>query len=112
MLGIIILYLHTIWNLPGPKRVATLLSLDISGAFDYSSHERLVHNLRKRRIPLILINWIISFLKDRETIIKLFEGESQPYKVTTGIPQGSPISLILFLFFITDLLDITNYDAL
>ena len=94
------------------KRVATLLSLDIAGAFDHSSYKRLIYNLRRRRIPLILINWIVSFLKNRETTIKLFEGESQPYKVATGIPQGSPISPILFLFFIADLLDTTNYEAL
>jgi hypothetical protein len=65
-----------------------------------------------RRIPPILINWINSFLQDRETTIKLFEGESPPFKVTTGIPQGSPISPILFLFFIADLLDATNNEAL
>jgi retrotransposon-encoded endonuclease/reverse transcriptase-like protein len=76
---------HAIWGLPGPKRVATLLSLDISGAFDNVSHERLAHDLKKRRIPLILINWIISFLQDRETTIKLFKGESPPFKVIIGI---------------------------
>ena len=76
---------YTIWGLPGPKRVATLLSLDIAGAFDNVSHKRLAHDLKMRRIPLILINWIISFLQDRETTIKLFEGESPLFKVRTGI---------------------------
>jgi hypothetical protein len=103
---------HTIWNLPGSKRVATLLSLDISGAFDHVSHERLVHNLRKRRIPPTIIGWVSSFLRGRETTIKLFEGESQCFKVATGIPQGSPVSPILFLFFVADLLDATNNEAL
>ena len=32
--------------------------------------------------------------------------------VETGIPQGSPISPILFLFFVADLLDATNNEAL
>ena len=32
--------------------------------------------------------------------------------IKTGIPQGSPISSILFLFFIADLLDTTNDEAL
>jgi hypothetical protein len=103
---------HEIWNLPGAKRVATLLSMDISGAFPNVSHSRLLHNLRKRKIPLAYTSWVESFLKDRKTTIKLFEGESHEFTAETGIPQGSPTSPILFLFFIADLLDLTNNTAL
>ncbi|KAI1003707.1 hypothetical protein K3495_g4497 [Podosphaera aphanis] len=39
--------IHTIWG-KDKKQVASLLSLDISGAFDNVSHERLVHNLREK----------------------------------------------------------------
>ena len=102
---------HEVWNLPGPKQVATILSLDISGAFDHVSHERLAHNLRKRKIPLPMVRWVQSFVSDRTTTIKVVEGESQLYRVNTGIPQGSPISPILFLFFISDLLDIVENEA-
>ncbi|KAI1003648.1 hypothetical protein K3495_g4561 [Podosphaera aphanis] len=42
--------IHTIWG-KDKKMVASLLSLDISGAFDNVSHERLFHNLRKKGIP-------------------------------------------------------------
>ena len=87
------------------------MSMDISGAFDHVSWPRLLHNLRKRRIPLVYIRWIESFLNNRTTTIKLFEGESQPFATTTGIPQGSPVSPIIFLFFIADLLDTTNNEA-
>src|SRR5665213_1346058 len=103
---------HTIWGLPGSQQVATLLSLDILGAFDYVSHERLKYNLYKRRVPTALVRWISSFLQERETTIKVFEGESEQFRVVTGIPQGSPISPILFLFFIADLLEVVNNDAL
>jgi hypothetical protein len=77
---------HEIWNLPGAKRVATLLSMDISGAFPNVSHRRLIHNLRKRKIPTAYTNWVGSFLKERKTTIKLFEGESQEFTAETGIP--------------------------
>ena len=42
------------WNSNTP--VTSLLMLDVSGAFDNMSHQRLLHNLRKRRIPLALIS--------------------------------------------------------
>ena len=44
--------------------VTSLLMLDVSGAFNNVSHQRLLHNLRKRRIPLNMISWIGSFLQD------------------------------------------------
>ena len=98
--------------MPGPPKIVTILSLDISGAFDYVSHERRLHNLRKRQVPHAIIRWVSSFLKDRQTKVKLPEGESGWLQVNTGIPQGSPISPILFLFFNADLLDTVNNESL
>ncbi len=67
--------LHTIiekiyeaWNSPEPQ-VASLLLLDVSGAFDNVSHARLLHNLRKCRIDERIVRWIASFLVDRSTVI-------------------------------------------
>ena len=61
-LQLIIEQVHTIWGFPGPQRVATLLSLDISGVFNHVSHERLIANLQKRRIPTQIVQWVYSFL--------------------------------------------------
>jgi hypothetical protein len=44
--------------------------------------------------------------------VKIYEGETEPMEVKTDIPQGSPILPILFLFFVQDLLNITNNEAL
>src|SRR5947207_15380446 len=44
--------------------------------------------------------------------MKVYKGETEPMNVETGIPQGSLILLILFLFFMADLLDATNNEAL
>ena len=83
-----------------------MLMLDVSRAFDNVSHQRLVHCLRKRRIPIPIVKWIQSFLTGRSTCIKLPEGTSERFLTPTGIPQGSPISPILYLFYNADLLDI------
>lgn len=42
--------IHTVWNC-GNQWVASMLCLDIAGAFDYVSHPRLLHILRRHGIP-------------------------------------------------------------
>ena len=69
------------------KRIASLLCLDGSGAFDNVSHQRLAHCLRKRQIPEAIINWIMSFLSNRHISLLLQEGLCCPNEaVATGIP--------------------------
>ncbi|KAI0991845.1 hypothetical protein K3495_g16342, partial [Podosphaera aphanis] len=58
--------IHTIWG-KDKKQVASLLSLDISGAFDNVSHERLIHNLKEKGIPRWISQFIESFLDERTT---------------------------------------------
>lgn len=60
---------HTVWG-QGNNKVASLLSFDVAGAFDTVSHSRLLHNLRKHRIPNWIICWVESFLTDRTTTLR------------------------------------------
>ena len=58
------------WN---KDQVASLLMLDISGAYDYICKNCLLHNLRKRKINPEMVGLIASFLSDRTTIMKTNE---------------------------------------
>ena len=93
---------HGAWR---TKRIATMLSLDMSGAFDKVNHQRLLHNLRTKGIPEYLVKHVQSFLTGRTTIITLPGYQSKIYQVQCGIPQGSTLSPILFLFFAATLLE-------
>jgi hypothetical protein len=102
-LQLVIEQVHSTWL--SKKHVASMLSLDISGAFDTVHHGRLLDNLRLKTIPGWLIRWTQAFLHNRTTTL-LIDGEiTAPYQLTTGVPQGSPLSPILFLFYNSPLLD-------
>ena len=108
--------IHTVWG-QGNDKIATLLSMDVAGAYDTVSHRRLIHNLRKRKIPKWITDWVDNFLNERSTTLAIHSRVTGIFEVRTGIPQGSPISPILYLFYNADLLDIcerpgTNTSAL
>jgi ribonuclease HI len=94
--------IHDAW---ADGKIASLLLLDVSGAFDNVSRPRLLHNLRKRRVPQMMVRWIDSFMSDRTTTLKLQEYTAPSAPIQTGIPQGSPLSLNLYLFYNADLIE-------
>jgi retron-type reverse transcriptase len=101
---IILEKIYETWNMP-EETVASLLLLDVSGAFDNVSHARLLHNLRKRRIDERTVRWIASLLTNRSTNISFNGYKSETYNTPTRNPQGSPLSPILYLFYNADLIE-------
>ena len=95
--------IQTAWK-ARPGCVVSMLALDLGGAFDNVSHERLLHIIRTEGYPQWITQCVQSFLSNRKTKI-LFSGyESNWFHTQAGIPQGSPLSPILFLLFISELL--------
>jgi len=93
---------HTAWD---NKKIATMLSLDLSGAFDRVVPERLQHVLRMRRIPEWFTRWIDNFMSERTTTLIVDGVESPSFPIIRGVPQGSPLSPVIFVFYIADLLE-------
>lgn len=99
--------IYEAWN-RGRGQVASLLLLDVSGAFDNVSHRRLLHNLRKRRVDEKVVRWISSLLEDRYTKILIDGFKTELHKICTGTVQGSPLSPILYIFYNADLIENCN----
>ncbi|RDI82983.1 hypothetical protein Vi05172_g6866 [Venturia inaequalis] len=85
--------------------VVTVMGTDIESAFDRVDRAKLLHILYDRGIPDWLINCISSFLSDRTTKIAIPGFQSEFLNVLLGIPQGSPLSPILWSFFLAPLLE-------
>jgi hypothetical protein len=104
-LDLLLSIVRTTWAAGG---VATLLSLDMSGAFDNVIKDKLLALLHRKEIPQHLVGWVASFMRDRRTRLSFDGKDSDPLPVPAGIPQGSPISPILFLFYNSELVDLCN----
>ena len=86
-------------------KVTSALTFDIKGYFDFVNHKRLLHELRRKNLPLEYIKWTESFLSNREAAICI-DGQCGPTKpVDNGIPQGSPVSPVLAAYYSAELLE-------
>ena len=62
-------------------------------------------------IPPIFIRWIRSFLADRRACAQLFNVFSSSRRFAQGLPLGSILAPLLFLFHINDLASTLNDNA-
>jgi Reverse transcriptase (RNA-dependent DNA polymerase) len=93
---------QTAWN---TGKVTSALTFDIKGYFDFVNHKRLLHELRRKNIPLEYVKWTESFLTNREAAICI-DGKCGVMKpVDNGIPQGSPVSPVLAAYYSAELLE-------
>jgi hypothetical protein len=93
---------HAAWDAGG---TTSLLALDVSGAFDRVDHTRLLDVMRRKGFPHWVVKWVRSFLTDRSTTLLLDNQESQSFPIRAGVPQGSPLSPILFVLYSSALYD-------
>ena len=96
------LIIHKVYKTWEEKQVAGALLMDVKGAFDHVSRAKLAQRMANLGIDNDLIVWTQSFLTGRsmELVIDGFTNPRQ--KVEAGIPQGSPVSPILFLIYISE----------
>ena len=84
--------------------------IDISGAFDNTSHDSICNALERKGVDRKTITWINSMLRERQAITTL--GSSmQKFYVTRGCPQGGVLSPLLWCLVIDDLITKLNLSG-
>lgn len=83
-LALLLSQIRAAWEAPGA--VATVLSLDMLGAFDRVIRERLIHVLRSKIIPRSIYGWVNSFMTDRRTTLAFDDQETKGFGLPGGVP--------------------------
>ena len=90
---------ESIFNAWRAKKTLSLVSFDVKGAYNNVATEPLLQRLRQRRIPEPIVRWVHDFCTNRKACVMVngftSEVEGLPQ---AGLPQGSPLAPILFLF--------------
>lgn len=91
------------------KKLLTLgLYLDFSKAFDRVNHQLLLTKLERYGFQGITLELIRSYLKSRHQFVEINDNRSQTKPITAGVPQGSILGPIFFLYYINDIVEISD----
>jgi hypothetical protein len=81
-------------------KLGACLFMDIKGAFDYVVGHELIEGLRDTGMDGDLVRWVASFLSNRRALLIIDGHAGKETLISSGLPQGSPVSPILFVLYV------------
>ena len=92
-------------------QVMISLFIDLSRAFDTLSHQILFNKLYQYGIRglALALDWIKNYLQNRKQFVIYSNAQSSFGNISMGVPQGSILGLLLFILYVYDLPNVTNW---
>ena len=84
--------------------------VDLTKAFDTVDHDILIHKLKHYGVRGVTKECFYSYLINRKKFVSNDGFVSNTKHISTGIPQGSVLRLMLFLIYINDLHTYVKYS--
>ena len=95
---------------PSAKTLA--IFIDLKKAFDTVDHTILLRKMEHYGVRNTSNVWFQNYLSEREQFVSINGIESETEKIVCGVPQGSVLGPLLFLIYINDLPNSTDFFTL
>lgn len=99
--------LHDIQQGMQEKQHTAVALFDLEDAYNKVDVGILVDKLLGMDVSLVMVRWILAMLDARTCQMRFGKWSSDFFEVSSGLPQGSPLSSILFNVYTADLVEAT-----